>query len=307
MITFFKTENGKLEKTAELLQGGWVSVVRPTAEEMKYLLEELKVDADFLKSSLDIEESPRIEVEDGQTLIITDLPLEEHREDTVFYTTVPIGIVLDKEHIITIAAEENIVIEDFEKGKIRGVNTGARIRFALSVIMNSTWYYHAYLRNIDKISTGIQKGVHHSMKNKELIQMMELTKSLVYFTTSLKANEIILEKMMRGRAVKLMDEDEDLLDDVLIEIRQAGDMAIIYRDILSGMMDAFGSIISNNLNVVMKFLAAMTIVMTIPTVVSGFYGMNVASIPVANFWFPVGVALGAMVVAMFVLNKFDLL
>ena len=307
MITFFKTQEGKLAKTDSLLAGGWASVVEPTQEEIAYLQNELGLDADFVKFSLDAEESPRIEVEDEQTLIITDLPITEHNDGTVVYITLPVGIILYGEHIVTICSRQNSIITDCEEGRVRNVNTGARIRLALSIMLRSTAYYHQYLRNIDKISTDIQNRLHHSMKNKELIQMMELTKSLVYFTTSLRSNELTLEKLLRGRTVKLLEEDEDLLDEVLIEIKQASDMSVIYKDILSGMMDAFASIISNNLNVVMKVLAAVTIVLTIPSVISGFYGMNVVGIPVPDFWFPVGVAAAAVGLSLFILNKFNLL
>ncbi len=307
LLTFFKTEAGRLVKTDTLLPGGWASAVEPTDKEIDFLLGELGLDSGFVRSSLDAEESPRIEVEDEQTFIITDVPIAEQNEEAVFYSTLPVGIILHGDNIITICSKSNNVITDCEEGHMRNANTGARIRFALSLMMRATGYFHQYLRNIDKISTDIQNRLHHSMKNRELIQMMELTKSLVYFTTSLRSNELTLEKLMRGRTVKLMEEDEDLLDDVLIEMKQAIDMSVIYKDILSGMMDAFASIISNNLNVVMKVLAAVTIVLTIPSVISGFYGMNVEGIPMPTFWTPVGLALGGVCIALIILNKYDLL
>ena len=146
-----------------------------------------------------------------------------------------------------------------------------------------------------------------SMKNNELIKLLDIEKSLVYFSSSLKANEITIEKIMRGRVIKMYEEDQDLIEDVLVEIRQAIDMSSIYLNILSGTMDAFSSIISNNLNIVMKVLASLTLLSSIPTVVSGIYGMNVDHLPVPFFWFPITLSIVCMVVAFIILKKKDML
>jgi magnesium transporter len=154
----------------------------------------------------------------------------------------------------------------------------------------------------------MERQLYKSQRNKELIQLLDLEKSLVYFNTSLKANEVTLEKILRGRIVTLYEEDHDLLEDVLIEVRQAIEMAQIYSDIISGMMDAFASVISNNLNVIMKLLASVTILMTVPNIVFGFYGMNVGILPFAHsFWPPLAISVVIIVVAGIILRKKDLL
>ena len=164
--------------------------------------------------------------------------------------------------------------------------------------------YLQFLKQIDKLSSSLEKQLRKSMKNKELIQLLDIQKSLVYFSTSLKADETTLEKLMRGRYIKLYEDDQDLLEDVLIEIKQAIEMSSIYLNILSGTMDAFASVISNNLNIVMKVLASITIVISIPNIIAGFYGMNVAGLPLAQFWwFPVAVAGGLMGIVGLILHK----
>ena len=173
----------------------------------------------------------------------------------------------------------------------------------LHFVLRVATRYLQYLKQIDKISGHVEKELRKSMKNKELIQLLEISKSLVYFSSSLKADEITMEKMMRGRFIKLYEEDQDLLDDVIIELKQAIEMASIYLNILSGTMDAFASVISNNLNIVMKVLASITLIMSIPTIISGLYGMNVGNIPIQNFWFPVGLSVVMMLIAAFVLYK----
>ena len=173
----------------------------------------------------------------------------------------------------------------------------------LHIMLRIAARYLQYLKQIDKITNHVERELRKSMKNKELIQLMDIQKSLVYFSSSLKANEITIEKIMRGRAVTLYEEDQDLLEDVLIEVKQAIEMSNIYLNILSGTMDAFASVISNNLNIVMKVLASITLIISIPTVISGIYGMNVEGMPVPNFWFPVGLAVVSMGVAAWVLHK----
>lgn len=167
--------------------------------------------------------------------------------------------------------------------------------------------YLQCLKQIDKLSTYMQLQLYKSQRNKELIQLLDLEKSLVYFNTSLKANEVTLEKILRGRIVTLYEEDQDLLEDVLIEVRQAIEMANIYSSILSGMMDAYASVISNNLNVIMKILTSLTILITIPNIVFGFYGMNVTGLPFSEWWwFPMLISLGLIAVVAIILKSKDL-
>lgn len=202
------------------------------------------------------------------------------------YTTLPLGIIIMKGYVVTISLYENLNIDDMRQGRVKGINTNLKTRFLLLLLLRISQRYLIYLRQIDRISSRTEQTLHKSMQNKELIQMLGLEKSLVYFSTSLKTDEITLNKIMRGKIIKLYDEDQDLLEDVLIEIHQAIEMCNIYSNILSGTMDAFASVISNNLNIVMKVLTVITIVMAIPNIIFSFYGMNVTGLPIAHWWFP---------------------
>lgn len=307
MIEFYKTIENRVTQVDELCEGCWVNVIAPDKQEIDYLTRELGLERDFVLSSLDEEESSRIDSEDAQTLVIVDLPTaEKQNEKTVLYSTMPMGIILTDQYVITIALRPHHVITELAEGRIKNVTTHLRTRFLLSLLLRIANRYLVYLKQIDKISSMTEHQLHKSMKNKELIQLLGLEKSLVYFSTSLKGNEITLEKILRGRIIKLYEEDQDILEDVLIEVKQAIEMCNIYSSILSGMMDAFASIISNNLNIVMKVLTSLTIVMAIPTIVSSFYGMNViGGMPFDQFWwFPVALsAFIGMIVALILVKK----
>ncbi len=308
MLKFFKTDCGKMHRIYQLEDGCWVSAVAPTAEEIAYLTDKMNLDKDFVRSSLDEEESSRIDVEDDQTFVIVDIPYQEEEEkqtdDGVSYYTLPMGIIITEKNMITICQKETALIDEFENGTIKNVQTNLKTRFLLTILLRVAIRFLLYLRQIDKLSHSVEQHLHKSMKNKELIQLLTLEKSLVYFSTSLKSNEVTLEKILRGRYIKLYEEDQDLLEDVLIEIKQAIEMSNIYSNILSGTMDAFASIISNNLNIVMKILTSITIVMSVPTMVSSFYGMNVSGLPMPVFWVPLALSiLGMLIVAIILIKK----
>ena len=293
MLEFYKTFGTETKKIDKPEPGSWISAIAPTEEEKNYLIEEMGILPEFVKSSLDAEESSHIDYDEdyNQTLVIVDYPSAEEVEDgydknMLQYTTLPLGIVIMKGYVVTISLYENLNIDDMAQGRIKGVNTDLKTRFLLLLLLRISQRYLIYLRQIDRISSRTEQRLHKSMQNKELIQMLGLEKSLVYFSTSLKTDEITLNKIMRGKAIKLYDEDQDLLDDVLIEIHQAIEMCNIYSNILSGTMDAFASVISNNLNIVMKVLTVITIVMAIPNIIFSFYGMNVAGLPFPQWWFP---------------------
>jgi magnesium transporter len=228
------------------------------------------------------------------------MPTADKEDEHLVYSTLPFAIILTEKNIVTVCLKDSYIIDQFEKNSVRSFYTTKRYRFVLQILFKISKRYLLYLKQIDRMSSDVERQLHRSMKNRELIQLLDLEKSLVYFTTALKANEIVLEKMMRLDAIKLYEEDEDLLEDVIIENKQAIEMATIYSNILSGMMDAFASVISNNLNVVMKILTSITIVMAIPTMIASFYGMNIAWLPIANspnaFWVILGVS-GALSLA----------
>ena len=313
MLEFYKTFVAETKKIDKQEPGSWISAIAQTEEEKNYLIEEMGILPEFVKSSLDAEESSHIDYDEdyNQTLVIVDYPSAEEVEDgydknMLQYTTLPLGIVIMKGYVVTISLYENLNIDDMAQGRIKGVNTDLKTRFLLLLLLRISQRYLIYLRQIDRISSRTEQRLHKSMQNKELIQMLGLEKSLVYFSTSLKTDEITLNKIMRGKAIKLYDEDQDLLDDVLIEIHQAIEMCNIYSNILSGTMDAFASVISNNLNIVMKVLTVITIVMAIPNIIFSFYGMNVAGLPFPQWWFPTGLAIVACIIATIIFIKKDM-
>lgn len=306
MINYFLTVDSVLSQIEEITPGCWINVVNPTEEEIDLLVREYRLDAGFVRSSLDEEETSRIEVEDDQVLVIVDAPVTQMEESGMIYSTMPLGIILTGQNIFTITLKENAVLKEFADGQVRGVQTNLRNRLALQILLRVASRFHQYLRQIDKITNYVEKQLHKSLRNKELIQLLELQKSLVYFSTSLKANELTLEKILRGRIIKMYDEDQELLEDVLIEVKQAIEMSNIYSSVLTGTMDAFASVISNNLNIVMKVLTSITILLSIPNVITSAYGMNVEGLPVPFFWFPMLLTLVAVGITALILKKHDM-
>ena len=283
MLEFYKTfEDGITKKIDAPQHGCWISAIAPTQQEIDYLINEIGVLPEFVKASLDEEESSHIDYDDdeAQTLVIVDyLNADEDDaadENTLLYTTLPLGVVIMKGYIVTICLYDNLNIEDMAKGRIRGMNTDMKTRFLLLLLLKIAQRFLIYLRQIDRVSSRTEKRLHQSMRNQELIQMLGLEKSLVYFSTSLKANEVTLEKMLKMDIMQKYKDDQDVLEDVIIENKQAIEMTDIYSNILSSTMDFFASVISNNLNIVMKVLASVTILMAIPTIIGGIFGMNVA-------------------------------
>ncbi len=307
MLTINKTISGRMTALDCLEEGCWINLTHPNEEELQVVTDLLHVEPDFLRAALDEEETSRIDVEEGQTLIIVDTPVIEKSDTAVVYSTAPLGIIVTENNIITVSLRESSVIRDFEDGLVRGVHTHKKTSFILHILLRVAKRYLQYLKQIDKIYNHMERQLHKSQRNKELLQLMDLEKSLVYFNTSLKANEVTLEKILRGRIVTLYEEDQDLLEDVLIEVRQAIEMANIYSSIISRMMDAFASVISNNLNVIMKVLTSITILLTIPNIIFSFYGMNVAGLPWDQFfWVPIVIAVVLILVVGYILKKKDL-
>ncbi|MDP4083142.1 MAG: magnesium transporter CorA family protein [Bacillota bacterium] len=277
MIEIFKSNDDKtLQMIETITKGCWVNMYSPTEEEINRLAADAQISVDLIKDALDDEERPRIERDEDQVYIIVDYPYITH-DDSGFpiYETIPIGIVLTDDCIITVSLKDTPILGDFKSNKIKELFTFKKTRFALQILFAISSYYLRYLKQINKKTNDIEHELHQSMKNKELYAFLSLEKSLVYFTTSLKSNKVVLDKILRFNYIKMYDEDKDLLEDVIIENTQAIEMAETYSSILSGMMDAFASIISNNLNIVMKFLTSITIVLSFPTMVASFYGMNV--------------------------------
>lgn len=312
MIRIFKTEDGIMHEKDELQPGSWIAMTNPTASEIMDIADMYQIDPDHIKAPLDEEERSRIEVEDSYTLILVDIPSIEERSGKDWFVTIPMGIITTNEVLITVCLEETPVLTSFMDGRVRDFHTFMKTRFILQILYKNATQYLQYLRIIDKKSEVIERKLHQSQKNSELIELLELEKSLVYFTTSLRSNEVVLEKLLRIEKIKKYPEDTDLLEDVIVENKQAIEMANIYSGILSGTMDAFASVISNNLNIVMKFLATVTIVLSIPTMIASFYGMNVNShgMPFADSPYGFAIVLGlTLLLSLFVayiFNKKDL-
>lgn len=312
MLEYYKTFENGTRKIDQPETGCWISAISPTQEEIEFLTNQIGVLPEFIKASLDEEESSHIDhdEDEGQTLVIVDYPSAEDDENmdenTLLYTTLPLGVVIMKGYIVTICLHENFNIEDMASGRIKGMHTDMKTRFLFLLLLRISQRFLMYLKQIDRVSSRTEMRLHQSMKNKELIQMLGLEKSLVYFSTSLKTDEVTLNKIMRGKQIKLYEDDQDILEDVMIEIHQAIEMCNIYSNILSGTMDAYASVISNNLNIVMKVLTVITIVMSIPNIIFSFYGMNVSGLPVPEWWFPTLVAVVACIIATIIFKRKDM-
>ena len=304
--------DGEIQHVNEAQEGCWIALINPTATEILDISKEYKIEVDDLRAPLDEEERSRIEVEDNYTLILVDIPSIEERNGKDWFVTIPMAIITTSDVLITVCLEETPVLTSFMDGRVRDFHTFMKTRFILQILYKNATQFLQYLRIIDRKSEVIERKLHQSQKNEELIELLELEKSLVYFTTSLRSNEEVLERLLRIEKIKKYPEDTDLLEDVIIENKQAIEMANIYSGILSGTMGTVASVISNNLNIVMKFLATVTIVMSIPTMVASFYGMNVNScgMPFANspygFWIVLGLTLILSLVVAYIFNKKDL-
>ncbi|NME83955.1 magnesium transporter CorA family protein [Clostridium sp. SM-530-WT-3G] len=313
MIQIYKSEselNSNLKTIDTIENGSWINIVAPSDEELILISKKTGVSLDFLKSALDDEETSRIDMEDDCLLVIVDIPFTEMEDNSLTYDTYPLAIIHTEKQLITVCLKNSKVLTDFANEKVKSFYTFKKSRFTLQILNRISTYYLLYLRQIDKKSLMIEKRLHKSMKNRELIQLHSLEKSLVYFSTSLKANEITLEKMLKLELMQKYEEDKDVLEDVIIENKQAIEMTEIYSNILASTMDFFASVISNNLNIVMKVLASVTILMAIPTIMSGIYGMNISYLPFSqnehSFYIVMGMTLGICAIVAFVLYKKDM-
>jgi magnesium transporter len=272
-LEIWRFVGGRIERAPRIEKGCWVNVVNPRPENLPLIAQHFRIPGDFLTASLDIDETARIEIEDGATLLIVKVPYFDEKNVDVLYFTIPIGIILAGGVVLTVCAKPDSVLRDFAQGRVRNVAPGGR--FILQLLLRATLLYLQYLKQLNNAATVIQKKLEQESRNQQLIKLFHIERSLVFFTTSLKSNLFLLERLKRARILSLDEADEDLLEDIFIECRQAIEMSNIYSDILSGMMDAFASVISNNLNVVMKLLTSLTIIMTIPVLVASIFGMNV--------------------------------
>lgn len=306
MITIHKTIDGILSPQEHLDTDSWVNLINPSEEELQRTSILLGIPLDHLTDPLDVDERARLELEDGVLLLVLRVPVENVSDHRIPYLTQPIGVIITPTAVVTVCRSPQDLVTGILNGRTRIVDTADRMRFAIHLMQRTSLIYLRFLKDIIRRSDVIEHRLQQSMRNEELIELLGIEKSLVYFTTSLKANDIIMDKVLRMRTIQLTEDQSDLLEDAITENRQAIDMSKIHSDILSGTMDAFASIISNNMNMVMKFLTGFTIILMIPNIISGVYGMNIAtpfqSSPHA-FAIVSGVAIGGCLLAWLLLAR----
>lgn len=306
MLTIYKTTERGIEQLDTLVNGSWVKAIDPTPEEIEQLVN-WGVDIDYINYSLDLDEMPRIEREEDYTFILLRIPHRQLESDPP-YITIPLGIMIRGNIIVTICKYDKEMFNVLANGKYRMLKTGKRYRFALYIFLETATRYLAHLREINRATETVEDQLQKSQRNRELLELLKYQKSLTYFATALRSNEVMMERVQRMQIFKHYEEDQDLLEDVLTENQQAIQMTNINTEILASMMDAFASIISNNLNVVMKALAALTIILNLPTIVASFYGMNV-NLPAQDhplaFLFIIGVTVGVTAIATYIFYKRD--
>lgn len=273
----------KLLEIQEIAPDCWIDLEKPTPLEIEQVSLQTGIDKDLMNKMLDEEELPRIEVSGEATLIVIDTPFLEDDPSKNRYKTYPLGIIISRNnYMVTISLRSSTILEDFRKNIVRDFFTAKKTRFSLQIILRTSNYYLKILNHVNADIANKEKVLSKSTQNKHLIELLEIEKTLVYFITSLKANDLVLEKLAKGNILDMYNEDLDLLEDAGIENKQAIEMSTIYKDILSSITDTYATIVSNNLNIAMKFLAGITIVFSIPTMIASFLGMNVPLGVLAN-------------------------
>lgn len=276
MIQYYRTDNGKLHELSDgHMPGTWIKMTDPTGAEAREIANLLGADVVDVFAAQDDDESSRIELQDGYTLILVDIPVKEIRQDSSYYTTIPLGIILTQEIIVTVCSEDTPILNFFEKNLAREFSTKKKLRFVYQILYRAAMQYQTFLRVIDRMRTEIEERIDKETKESDLIALHQLESNLVYFATSLGANKNVIDRLTRYKRLKQYPEDQELLDDVIVENNQAIEMTAIYRDIINGTRELMSTVIDNRLNNVMKILTSVTLVMAIPTIISGLYGMNV--------------------------------
>lgn len=282
MLEVFKHNNGHLEDdlsiaTAE--KGSWINVVNPDSDDLQIVSMVTEIPTDVLKMALDTEERSRVEIEDDYVFVVINIPIIL---ETDSYDTLPLGVFITPDFIVTVCLQETDVMKAFTQNKYPLFYTFKKTRFLFQILFRTATLFLRYLQQINHRTDDIESILRHSMRNREFFMLLELQKSLTFFASALRGNGAVMEKLLRLRRnqslhhlLKLYEEDEDLLEDVIIENKQAIEMVEMYSNILMNMSDTFASIISNNLNIVMKFLASITIILSVPTTIFSLWGVNV--------------------------------
>ena len=278
MIKIFKNElnNEKVNKIDSIQDNCWINLINPSSEEIKSVVDKLGIEEDLITKVLDEEELPRIEKTDEATLIVVDCPYWIDKSVKSSYTTYPLGIIICNDlHVVTVSLKEISLLKEFEQGKVKTFYTYKKTRFLIQILLKVA---SSYLKVLNIVNNDIdikEKDLYKSTDNKHIVDLLNIEKTLVYFITSLKANDLVLEKLSKGNVISMYEEDVEILEDTIIENKQGIEMCSIYKEILGNITDTYATIVSNNLNVAMKFLAGITIVLAVPTMISSFLGMNV--------------------------------
>ncbi|MGN1061455.1 MAG: magnesium transporter CorA family protein [Candidatus Coproplasma sp.] len=311
MVKYFCTGENGLERKDKFLPKCWVDMVSPTDDEVEDVAKETGVPEDMIKAALDEEEMARTEFDEGCSMFVVDCPIIEASDAGDSYSTLPLALIYNRQCIITVCLKGNPVLKDFITGRTK-VSCELPVFFILTFMMNNTKRFLYCLKQIDRRSQRVQTELANNLKNDDILQLLELENSLVYFSTSLNSNTKVHDKLAKVEAVAKNDEYQDLYDDLTIECNQANEMCKIYKDTLSVTMDAYGSVISNNANESMKKLTIITILLAIPTMIAGFWGMNmpvpfdVSSGETSPIWFYVVVGCALLItlcVAILMLKK----
>lgn len=282
MLKVYKTNtiDKNIKKIKRISTDCWIDLTTPTIDEIDKVVEKTEIDKELIMKMLDTEELPRIEQSGNATLVVIDTPYLENQYE---YTTYPLGIIItDNNYVITISTKKVSILDDFKQDKVKNFRTAKKTRFLIQIILRTA---SSYLRVLKKVNDGIAKKeqvLKKQTQNKDLVDMLEIEKTLVYFITSLKANDLVLEKLSKGNILPMYEGDLDLLEDAVIETKQAIEMSGIYKDILTSITNTYATIVSNNLNIAMKFLAAATIVLSIPTMIASYLGMNIPLGSISN-------------------------
>ena len=304
MLKFYKTTavEKKLKKAKTITENSWIDMVSPDREEIEQVVKITGIDEDLILKMLDDEERPRIEESGNAVLIVIDTPYLETDEDHFVYNTSPLGIIVTNNNfVITVSPSLNKILTNFKKNKVKDFRTAKKTRFVIQILYNTAQAYIRALRVVSRKIELKEEVLSKSTSNRDLLDMLDLEKTLVYFLTSLKANDLVLDKLSKGGVLPLFEGDDDLLDDAIIENKQAIEQSEIYRNILGSITETYGTIISNNLNVIMKFLAGATIVISVPTMISSFLGMNVPLGELANNPFSaLGIFIASVVISVIV-------
>ena len=273
-ITRRSLRDENIVESKDIFRGCWISLTKPTKKEIDFVIEKTGISSEFIKAALDENERPRFDVE-KDVLIIFRVPSDVGNSSGRELETLPIGIIITEDYIITASVMETDILKDFYENKVKDFYTTKMTRFLIQILSRANYYFVRYLEKIEDEIDRTEDSLMESMKNEDLIRLFKIQKTLIYFNRAQLTNGIVLDNILKGKVVKLYKEDKDVLDDIIIENKQSLEMTTTYYNILTNTIAAYSSLVSNNLNVVMKLLTSLTIILSIPTIIGSIYGMNI--------------------------------